>query len=216
MSSIDKIIAKLINSNTSKKVVLAMGAKPHERAHFQFNEMNGFNEPPIIIYFDNNEPYPSTGVRSWTEDDIIEDNEEYLIGDWKNRDYLNEISNKLTDKFDLIVTDKGCAHLLKLDTSLLNSYNKMLKNNGFMIFDYFLGCVIFNIDFKNPELIQECIFPKNINYLDYLKSWSSYHNILLDIVSNDVDEFKYVPERQNINSNGFRVQNNHRLRMIKT
>lgn len=214
MTSIDNITA-LIKSNSSNKIVLVLGAKPYERDHFIFNYNNGFNQIPIIIYFDNNDIYPSTNVRAWTDDDILLNNEAYLIGDWNNDILINEFANRFSNSFDLIVSDKGCAHFLKLNSSNLKSYNNMLKNNGCMIFDYFLSCVIFNIDHTKQELMQECIFPKHIDYLDYLHKWCSYHNLLLDIVSNDADEFKYVPLRKNIYSNGLKIQNTNRILMIK-
>ena len=113
-----------------RKIVLVLGAVPSEEDKFDFSDFFPDSTSYSMFFVDN---YTFSGTtwkdstnRSW-KGRIIQDDIHW---------FAHNHRSDFASSFDLIITDTGVGHFLKLTVSILQNYISLLKPKGRLILGY--------------------------------------------------------------------------------
>jgi hypothetical protein len=135
---LDKVLTRVFEKMQKRShVILALGAHPREASHFEFSKF----KDPWVIYL--TEPLNTTTGRMDLIEEYANQMEEgnFIVGDFKSIDFLEKISAKLSNCFDLIVTDAEVGKFMEFTPKHCTYFLKMLKDNSSseMVLDYYVG-----------------------------------------------------------------------------
>jgi hypothetical protein len=130
-----QIVNNLQTAKTeNRRVILVLGANPHQRTHFDFSQF----EPASVFFLDIMKS--TQGTREGSEEFHLSEKYEqdggYIQMDFNNVNQQDRLSSIFRESVDFIVPDARVCMFINWNAKTLNNFISMLKSGGKLFKDY--------------------------------------------------------------------------------